>query len=333
MSSWLQKQRKAELASLAEEAGLTGFEGMLKEELVFALDDHLKENSSRLNGQSAFAEYYGRNGSPVKRTRATAQDQDIEPRSTRPRRRTTRIKEEVDSDENPSPLAKIPAEERAVATRTPRSVQRVAEQIPLPPSPAIVTNVIENQTAVVRNRLGDVWAKSGIIEKVQFVREMLSSVVGVESAVILVEAIYLQRKVMPWQYAFDVPAFGLLASNSLAVHVPNFFALLTGDFWGPSLLWASTSFFIPLFFAYFFNFTLQSGISEKSAYRTDPLTFNVVKALISYIVYSQGVKFAGLVGEQSATVVESALPGGTHGVLIGAGIGALASLYSAALKR
>ncbi|KAK7548792.1 hypothetical protein IWX49DRAFT_48323 [Phyllosticta citricarpa] len=331
MSSWLQKQRKAELASLAEEAGLTGYEGLLKEELVFALDEHLKDNSTRLNGHSAFAEYYGRNGSPVKRSRA---DQDIEPRSTRPRRRVTRIKEEVDSDDNASPLAKI--EERPVATRTPRSFQRVAERIPLPPSPAVVTNVIENQTAVVRNRLGDVWTNSGITEKIQYVREALSSVVGVESAVILLEAFYLQKQVMQWQYAFDIPAFGFLGSTSQPVFFPNLFALLTGEFWGPLLLWASTSLFIPLFFAYFFNFTLQSGgphDATRSSYQTDPLSFNVAKALISYLVYSQGIRFAGLVGEFSADVVKGALPGGTNGVLIGAGIGALASMYEAALRR
>ncbi|KAK8152302.1 hypothetical protein BC567DRAFT_238656 [Phyllosticta citribraziliensis] len=332
MSSWLQKQRKAELASLAEEAGLTGYEGLLKEELVFALDEHLKDNSARLNGHSAFAEYYGRNGSPVKRSRA---DQDVEPRSTRPRRRVTRIKEEVDSDDNnASPLAKIEA--KPVATRTPRSVQRVAEQIPLPPSPAVVTNVIENQTAVVRNRLGDVWANSGITEKIQLVREALSSVVGVESAVILLEAFYLQKQVLQWQYAFDIPALDFLGTTSQPVLFPNLFALLTSEFWGPSLLWASTSLLVPLFFGYFFNFTLQSGRSEgtnKPSYQADPLSFNVAKALISYLVYSQGIKFAGLVGEFSADVVKDSLPGGTNGILIGAGIGALASIYEAALKR
>lgn len=68
---------------------------MLKDDLVASLDEHLKNNSTRLAGNSSFAEYYERSSSPMKKTRATAPvESDSEPRSTRPRRRTTRIKQE-----------------------------------------------------------------------------------------------------------------------------------------------------------------------------------------------------------------------------------------------
>lgn len=75
---------------------------MLKDDLVASLDEHLKNNATRLAGNSSFTEYYERSSSPVKRTRANApaesDGEPREPRSTRPRRRVTRIKQEqIDS--------------------------------------------------------------------------------------------------------------------------------------------------------------------------------------------------------------------------------------------
>ncbi|KAF4302028.1 hypothetical protein SLS57_003768 [Botryosphaeria dothidea] len=339
MSSWLQKQRKAELVALADEAGFTGYESMLKDDLVASLDEHLKNNATRLAGNSSFAEYYERSSSPVKRTRANApaesDGEPREPRSTRPRRRVTRIKQEqIDSQDE---VEATPVQTKAIATRTPRSVQRVAAQVPLPPSPAVVTDAIERQTAIVKESVGNAWTNSGVTDYAEYIREVLSSVVGVEAAVVLVEAFYLQKQVMPWFYFFDIPAINALGTNSYPVQFPELFVLLTSSFWSPSLLWANTSLFIPLFFAYFFNLTLKSTVpgvtSKKPAYQVDPLTFNIAKALVSYMVYGQGVRFSGLVADETVLTVADALPGGHHGVLIGAGIGALASIYEAVLKR
>lgn len=338
MSSWLQKQRKAELVSLADEAGFTGYESMLKDDLVAGLDEHLKTNSTRLAGNSAFAEYYERSSSPLKKTRAAgaveSDSEPREPRSTRPRRRVTRIKQE--QIESQDEVEASPVQTKALAARTPRAVQRVAAQVPLPPSPAVVTDAIERQTTIVKNKVGDVWTNSGVTDYAEYVREVLSSVVGVEAAVVLVEAYYLQKQVMPWFYFFDIPAVNALGTSSYPVHFPELFVLLTSSFWSPSLLWANTSLFIPLVTAYFFNLTLKSkgtGLSSKPAYKVDPLTFNIAKALVSYMVYAQGVRFTGLVADETVSTVASALPGGHQGVLIGAGIGAIVSIYEAVLKR
>ncbi|KAL1650070.1 hypothetical protein SLS58_001448 [Diplodia intermedia] len=335
MSSWLQKQRKAELVSLADEAGFTGYENMLKDDLVAALDEHLKDNSTRLAGNNAFAEYYERSSSPVKRTRTNVPlESDSEPRSTRPRRRVTKIKQE--QIESQDEVEATPVQAKALATRTPRAVQRVAAQVPLPPSPAVVTDAIERQTAIVRTKVGDAWTNSGFTDWAEYIREVLSSVVGVEAAVVLVEAFYLQKQVLPWFYFFDIPAIGVLGTNSYPVHFPEFFALLTSSFWAPSLLWAQTSLFIPLVFAYFFNITIKNkanGFETKPTYQVDPLTFNLAKALVSYMVYAQGVRFSGLVGDETVFTVANALPGGHQGVLIGAGIGTIVSIYEAVLKR
>lgn len=228
---------------------------------------------------------------------------------------------------------------KALATRTPRAVQRVAAQVPLPPSPAVVTDAIERQTAIVKTKVGNAWTNSGVTDWAEYIREVLSSVVGVEAAVILVEAFYLQKKVMPWLYFFDIPAISALGTNSYSVQIPEFFALLTSAFWSPSLLWANTSLFIPLFFAYFFNITVKAKANgngrpaSKPEYQVDPLTFNLAKALVSYMVYAQGVRFSGLVADETVFTVSEALPGGHNGVFIGAGIGAIVSIYEAVLKR
>ena len=222
-----------------------------------------------------------------------------------------------------------------MAARTPRTVQRVASRVPLPPSPAVVTAAIDRQTTVIKAKVGSWWSQSGITEVMETTRETLSSVVGVESAVIFIEAWGLQRDTLPWRYAFDVPATRL--TSAYPVFIPDFFLLVTHYFWSASTLWAATSLFVPLMFAYFFNFTLKSKpgarTSKASAYQVDPLSFNVAKALISYLVYAQGVRFGGLVADRTVQRVNAAVPGGYKGVLIGAGIGALSSVYEAVLKK
>lgn len=229
-----------------------------------------------------------------------------------------------------------PVQPKVLATRTPRAVQRVAAQVPLPPSPAVVTDAIERQTAIVRTKVGDAWTNSGFTDWAEYIREVLSSVVGVEAAVVLVEAFYLQKQVLPWIFFFDIPAISALGTSSYPVHFPEFFALLTGSFWSPSLLWANTSLFIPLVFAYFFNITIKNkanGLASKPAYQVDPLTFNLAKALVSYMVYAQGVRFSGLVEDATVSTVATALPGGPNSVFIGAGIGTVVSIYEAVLNR
>ncbi|KAF2136113.1 uncharacterized protein K452DRAFT_280509 [Aplosporella prunicola CBS 121167] len=346
MASWLQKQRKTELASLAIDSGLSGWEHMLKDELVSKLDEHLKTQEPTLSSHPHFAEYYDRNnGTPVKRSRTVPPaDANEAPRSTRPRRRTTRVKEEVESQDETVDLkdkdssSPLESPSMALATRTPRAVERVATQVPLPPSPAVVTDAIERQTAIVRGKVGEAWEGTGITDYAEYVREVLSSVVGVEAAAILVEAYYLQRQVMPWTYFFDIPAVEALGTNSHPVYLPQLFVLLTSSFWAPSLLWASTSLFVPLLFAYFFNLTLRTKINNgvttsTTTYRADPLTFNIMKALVTYMVYAQGVRFSGMVGDDTVLKVDGALPGGYQSAMIGAGIGIITSIYEAVLKK
>jgi len=221
-------------------------------------------------------------------------------------------------------------------------MQRVAERIPLPPSPAAVTEMIDRNTSFITNKLNAFYEKSGISEGAEAIREILSSVVGVEAAVLLVEAWGLQRHTLPWTLSFPLPENKWLGTKPYSVHLPNFFQLLGSSFWAASLLWASTSLIIPLIFSYFFNLTVQSkahsstarhSSNRKAAKVFDPLTFNVVKGLLSWLVYSQGFRFWGLYDIETIIAVNGSVLGGYHGMLIGAGVGTLVSIYDAILRK
>lgn len=115
-----------------------------------------------------------------------------------------------------------------------------------------------------------------------------------------------------------MPALG---TGELAIKIPDLFTVLTIGFWGPVGLWAITSVFLPLVGAWFINLT-EGGRSY------DPVSFNVVKGLVAWVVYVRGG-----VGGESKGVVEKGVPGGAQGLLVGAGIGVLASLYEALLRK
>lgn len=231
---------------------------------------------------------------------------------------------------------------KGLIQRTPRAVQRVAERIPLPPSPAVVTAMIDRNTSFITNRLNAAYEKSGISEAVEGVREILSSVVGVEAAVLLIEAIGLQRHTLPWTLTFPLPENKWFGTRPYQISLPNFFQLLGSSFWSASLLWASTSLIFPLIVSYFFNLTVQSkahataakhSVVRKSTIVFDPLIFNVAKGLLAWLVYSQGFRFWGLYDVETIIAVNGSVPFGAQGMLIGAGVGALVSLYDAILKK
>lgn len=60
----------------------------------------------------------------------------------------------------------------------------------------------------------------------------------------------------------------------------------------------------------------------------DAVSFNAVKAIMAWVVYVRGG------GPSSITrVVERGIPGGSVGMLVGAGVGALAGVYEAVLRK
>lgn len=95
---------------------------------------------------------------------------------------------------------------------------------------------------------------------------------------------------------------------------------------------------MPALFGYFYNLTIRdvkrgSRVVPVARYASDPLTFHVIKALSTYLVFNQGVTFGGWINPIVAERVDLALYGGHTATLIGSAIGALAALYEAAQKK
>lgn len=70
------------------------------------------------------------------------------------------------------------------------------------------------------------------------------------------------------------------------------------------------------------NLRRADGGKEGEGWRVDPLVFSVAKGLLAWVVYAR----KGWGGE-SRLVVEEGVPGGSVGMLVGAGVGGLVSLW------
>lgn len=239
-----------------------------------------------------------------------------------------------------------PAVSSAVArtpARTPaRSLSQVAAHMPLPATPADVANAVDRSTVAVRRRVCSMYQESGIAEASQATRETLSTVTSVLFCVSAFELYFVRPEILADRFAFTVPAVAALGTPDYPVYLPDMFLLLTSSFWSPALTWALTSLVVPSLFGYFFNLSASSpsppdtrSLRARAAddVVVDPLTFSIVKALASYVVYAQGVTFGGLLAETSIARLDSALYGGYRGVLVGTAITALVSVYDAILRK
>ncbi|KAM3076536.1 hypothetical protein ACMFMG_007344 [Clarireedia jacksonii] len=314
VSNWIKAQRKAELMELADSIGLQYYEGVKKTELEVALEDYLVENAARLGGDTRLQPYYQRRsaGSPVKKEPLSILS-DID--SKRSLRRRTKLMEEVpDVNETQTALA-------------------VAQRVPLPPSPAIVADVIDRRTAVLRSKVDTFWKELGVVEKIENTRETVSNVAALEFLLVLSEVLQLQPELLANKYAFTIPALSFLHTSAYPVKIPDLFLLLTSSFWGPFTIWILTSLLIPSFVAYFFNLTSMPTTRSHTRYFIDPLTFNIVKGLLTFVIYGQDATLGGLVDPKHVARINSAFYGGYHSVLVGAGVGILFTMYDAVLKK
>ncbi|KAF2678731.1 hypothetical protein K458DRAFT_446204 [Lentithecium fluviatile CBS 122367] len=341
--SWLQRKRKGELLELAQRANVPDADTLLKDDLVLALEEHLEANESLFAKQPEFSEFYGRSGSPVKRERESPSEALV---TTKTRRRT--LVKRVDSEEaSPARMA--------VATRTPRPVSRVASrvsEVDLPASPSQLADIADQSFQVAKTKATEIWDKTRIDEAREWLRENVSSVAAIQTWILVIEAVGLQYQTLETGYTAEIKPFGSFG-HSREVRIPDLSKLLTSDWWAPATLWSLTNWVLPLVVSYFFNLTLRSNTKHKSSsrqYKADPLTFNIIKALLAYSAYQiPTTADAALAGqpnvyldrkpgwgpfsEGSVSTVRANVPGGYYGIQIGALVGVLVSLYDAALKK
>lgn len=224
----------------------------------------------------------------------------------------------------------------------------------LPPSPRVLADAIDEQTAAARNFLSQMWHKR-VTEHVDDLRSSLSSVKAIETLVTLVEALSMMYELVPWRYFFTTPSsFRYVRAGDVHVKMPDVFILLTGAFWAPLSLWLLTSLILPLVMAYFFNISLKAssshgrrvtrastgpagarGVSsvQGGLMSFDPLIFNIAKALICYLVYVEHFTFFGLFSHFSIERVNVSIPGQWAGMVTGAAVGVIGTLYEAILSK
>ncbi|KAK3956951.1 hypothetical protein QBC32DRAFT_34 [Pseudoneurospora amorphoporcata] len=391
-NSWLARQRKSDLVELAREVGVTGLDGLKKNDIEQQLDNFLSQNANRFSSDSRFTSYFNSRArqSPIKR------ESDVTPNRVPRRRTTNKVEVEIpaaatieESDSIPSTTSPSPEPETKQAP-APSEVLQAAAQVTqealvstaqsavhnvqnpghalsrlnntfssstlhLPASQAELAQVVESGTLAVRNRVSDLYQKSGIHDKAETVRESLSTVNSVAVAVAAFELYFLRKEVIPDRYAFTIPAVkllgGMLGWDECPIYVPDMFALVTAGFWIPALVWTTTSLILPSLFGYFFNlsvahsnsFSTNSGPTTRKQsrelskrepeYAVDPVTFSIVKALITYVVYAQGVTFRGWLDADAVARINGALYSGWKGVLVGAAVTGIAGVYDAVLRK
>ncbi|KAL5117825.1 hypothetical protein ACEQ8H_004299 [Pleosporales sp. CAS-2024a] len=354
--SWLQKKRKGELIELAQKAGLPHADGYLKDDLVDAIQDHLNSNETTYAKHPEFRDYYGRSASPVKRERSSPSAPLV---ITKTRRRTL-----IQAPSHEPPLLDASAHAKgtptALVARTPRAVSRrvseVLGEVDMPASPAQLAEVADQSFQVMKEKTTALWNRTHIDYFRELVRENASSVATIQTLILLLEAAGLQYNTLQTTPTMALPDAVSTFSTSQYLLIPDFLALLTADWWAPATLWSLTNWILPLVLSYFFNLTLRSNTHRKSTdrqYPADPFTFNIVKAILAYTAYriptpSPALAAAaapprvmmethhlswGPFSPHTVAVVRNNVPGGYHGLQIGALVGLLVSLYDAALKK
>lgn len=211
----------------------------------------------------------------------------------------------------------------------------------LPPSPAVVTDVIDRQTAAWGKSVSELWSETGVHERTESLRSNLSSVKAFGTLILSVEALNVLRAVVPWNYVGTVPMPPWTHLSDLKIAIPDIFILVEGHFWAVVSLWALISAALPFTVAYFFNLSLQAAQAGSQVRRGragvhasfDPLSFYIAKAVITYLVYTEQFTFWGAYQGLTIDRLEGSVPWGLNGALAGSAIGVIGTLYEAILRK
>lgn len=230
--------------------------------------------------------------------------------------------------------------------KTPRrSSLSIPSSLPLPPSPAAVTDAIDRQTTRIRKRVAGLYSESGIHETSESFRHLLSSPLAINIIALILEGYGLRQKILQSGIIGFVPAVPYFTDSKTPVYLPNLFLLLDKPFWAPFSLWVTTSLLLPLLCAYFINIPLKASLKHHYGTRRatsiqtapsnqfDPLVYNIAKALVAYIVYAQHSTLLGLFTSDTIETVMNNVVGGYQGMITGAIIAGIMALYEAILKR
>ncbi len=192
-------------------------------------------------------------------------------------------------------------------------------------------HLAERQTSMIRHKISEVVDKSGVVEYAHAVRTTFSDVYMIELFTLVFEFYNLRPEVLP-DRNYITPIIPILANHPHTVRGIDLMDFFTIRFWQPFTLWLATSLLVPLFFSFFFNITSRSRKSQTKK-TFDPLSFSIIKALITYAVYAKDVEFGGLVDLESVARIRSAMAGGWQGVVAGAIIGVVVTFYEVLIEK
>ena len=278
----------------------------------------------------------------------TTATSDGETRAVAPKPRSRRVTKPAAEESLSQTLARTPA--RALAS---------APSIPLPPSPAVIADAVDRRTASLRRRMSSAYASTGLTPAAHSWRDALSTVSAINLVLLSSELWGLRTEVLPSRYAFTIPGLPsapAFLAHDTPVYLPDLFHILTSRFWNPVWVWSLIGLLLPAAVAWLFNLGLKHRsrgssstvtpvyfltaapaaaieVAAATAPGVDPLIFNLAKAVLTWAVYTRGARLLGLLGDDSVARVRAALPAGEVGVLIGAGVGVVVSLYDAVLSK
>ncbi|KGO75771.1 hypothetical protein PITC_033550 [Penicillium italicum] len=355
---YLKSLKKPELAELADQTDLPHYDDYNKNDLVVVLDRHLRENRSIFSGLKSLSEYYSRlaspprRGSPVKRETARTPARTPARRSAKKEVKEEEIIEDVEEAvPSPAVVSPTPAATRTTVRQSSRQTPRQTPRQPavlanivdpepsLPASPAAITEAIDAQTLKLRESIEVAWTASGLVDRAHSLRSMLSSVKAIEILVLLFESGSLARELVPMRFLTTTPPLPAAHIPAIPIRVPDLFVLLEVAFWAPLSLWFLTCLFLPLVSAYFINLSWKASSgarrtrSAPNLAQFDPLTFNIVKALLVHVVFGNDFNFFGIYSRFAIGKVIDSIPGGGVGLLTGSAVGGVSALYEAILHR
>ncbi|GAB1194261.1 hypothetical protein BDV32DRAFT_114943 [Aspergillus pseudonomiae] len=360
---YLQKLRKSQLTDWAEATDLHDYEEYNKPELATLLDQHLQANQSIFAKDARLTDYYRRlsqtprKGSPVKRDPRVEISPPVKetprsaPRSAR-RRQMRVLEEEVKEEETKEEPKEEPKAEPKEEAEQPQEESDASPppvfqtpgpsplnfQSALPASPALIADAVDRESVAWRKKASDWWAGSGVPDGTQSLRSLLSSVKAVQILTLLLEGCSIIYEVLPLRFVSTITIWAI----EISIKVPDVFVLVDGVFWAPFSLWLLTSILLPLTVAYFFNISLNlaPGSAASHARRSraspanfDPLSFNIAKAGLAYLVYARQFNFFNLYSQFSIARVNAAVPGQWAGLVTGSAIGVIGTLYEAILRK
>ncbi|KKY25254.1 hypothetical protein UCRPC4_g01954 [Phaeomoniella chlamydospora] len=346
-TAYLHGLKKSDLTELAQASKLPDYEALKKIELESALDQHLRENQSTYANDKALGDYYKRLGSsrsPVKKEPVTAPSGDEAP--VKKQRRKTKAADEITATASTA-TEKASNRVSALIAKTPsrQSISSAAASIPLPSSPAAVSDMVERGKTRITSKFSEVYKKSGVTEGIDETRALFSSAYTVQVLFIAIEAYGIFAELLPFTPVVTFPPLKYVHEKEYVAKIPDVFQVLKPEFWGTLTLWASTSFLLPTLIAYFINIAHSAsttgsagGHATRRATATpqkvvDPLVFNIAKALLVLSVYHYGFTLFGTTSDESIETVSKSVLGGEVGMLTSTAIGALLSLYEAILKK